>query len=131
MGLKLTSSAWVSANEENRVQRNDARDAFFVQTRAKRVSSIRDIHIPLADRLNKIEAQYGKAMENRIEDPSLAELAALSKAALILSGLAVPSVPLGPERPTFGLQALSPEILQRFFKTDQETALWRSLFYGR
>ena len=128
MALKVTSGAWVSASQENKVQRDGARKAFFADAGVQPQRTLRDLHIPLASRLGKVHEQIGHVDSNRIGDAGLTECAELAKAMLALGGLGIASVPMGVEHRTFGLAGLSPEVLKRFFVTDQETSLEKSLF---
>lgn len=128
MALKVTSGAWQAASEENKEQRNTLREQFFSQAGIKPAKSMREVHFPLASRLNKLAPQLDITKNNRLSDDGLKECAELAEAMITLSGLGIPSLTPRPESQTLGLLALSPEVLKRFFITDQETAFERSLF---
>jgi hypothetical protein len=128
MALKVTSGAWVTAAKENQQQRDSHREEFFAQAGIKPAASLREVYLPLARRLALLQTQIGEAKADRIGDPTMVEAAGLAEQALLAVGLGTPSLPTAAELQPQGILALSPEVLKRFFLTDQETALERSLF---
>ena len=128
MALKTTSGAWTAAWEENRMQRNAAREAFFTAAGFKPATSLRDIQLSPATRITRLLNLAQIAASPRIEGAGLAEIAQQAALQMALVGLAVPNVALHVELRPLGLSAFAPENLKSFFETDQETALERSLF---
>lgn len=128
MGLKITSGVWSSASEENREQRNAARETFFRESGVQVASSLRDVYMSPAVRITRVMELMTKSIAPRIEDTDLPVIAVLAQAALAETGLAVPSMPTHFDSRPLGVSALAPEVLNSFFETDAATALERSLF---
>ncbi len=127
MALKVTSSAWSVAGEENRVQRNQARDAFFAQAGINPAKSLRNIFLEPAARVAQFEKALKEAQNNRIGESSLDEITSVAMAALALTGLGTASLSGLQQTQPLGILALSPEVLKAFFVADHDTALETSL----
>jgi len=127
MALKVTSHAWSAAGEENRVQRNQARNAFFAQAGVKPAKSLRNIFSEPEKRKKQFEKVLQEAQKNKIGESSLDDIASIATAALALTGLGTPSLSGLVNTQPLGILALSPEVLKAFFSADHDTALETSL----
>lgn len=127
MALKITSGEWIAAQVENREQRNAKRSETFAATSLKPAASMRDVHVPPPVRVTRVEALFDPAAGNRIGDEGLKEASALAASALAQVGLGRVSADLL-EHQTWGILALSPEVLKAFFLSDHDTPLERSMF---
>ena len=127
MGIKLTSGAWMSANNENVEQRNTARDAFFDRVGVRRASSIRQVYIAPAARVPRALALLEQAASPRMEGDGLGEIAQQSALVLAGLGLGVPVVGQAYESRPLSISALSPEVLTAFFDVDFLATLEKSL----
>lgn len=128
MALKITSGGWTSASDENRAQRDGLRHTFFAEAGIKPAKSLREVNIGPEARTAHTLALVAAAATNRIGDANLDHIATVAQAALIAAGLGVPSLSRPSEGSSFGIAALTPVVLQRFFKTDHHSAFDRSLF---
>lgn len=128
MALKITSGGWIAAQIENREQRNAERSKAFAATGLARAASLRDVHVPLPARAARIEALFAPASGNRIGDEGLREASVLAASALAQVGLGRPASTVPFEHQTWGILALSPEVLKAFFLSDHDTPLERSMF---
>ena len=129
MALKLTSWAWRSASGENRSQRDALRRQFFADAGITPAKSLREVYRTRGSRPASIAAQMATVKDNRLGDADLAAAAAAAESAMAAVGLGIPSLPVGrAERQPLGRMGLAPEVLKKFFLTDQETALERSIF---
>ncbi len=127
MALKVTSPAWSTAGEENRLQRDEARDAFFAQAGVKPAKSLRNIFLDPSARAAQFKKTLKEAQKNRIGESSLDDITSIALEALAFTGLGTPSLVGLLHTQPFGILALSPEVLKAFFVSDHETALEISL----
>lgn len=128
MALKMTSGSWNGAQGENQAQRDAERDRFFGESGAKVASSMGDVFLPPAARINRVMEVMGHTISPRIDDENLAYITTIAQSQLALSGLCVPCLASHFESRPRSLKATAPEVLRSFFSGVLPTTLDRSLF---
>ncbi len=127
MALKIIGDAWISANDENRGQRDAMRKQFFAQAGVTPASSLREVFIPGHVRLQHTLALFEDASAERIDGTeSLEAVIAQMKLEIASLGLAAPDVMQMAQLQSSGLLGLSPEAFKAFFDVDLETTFGRS-----
>ena len=125
MAVKITSGEWIGAAGQNRRQRDELRSAFFARAGIQPAPTLRDVHVPAMDRPKEIEKLLDAASGDRIGDAELVAITRRMWEALRAHGLN--AVNDGAEHRSWGIIALSPEVLKAFFLADHDTILERSM----